>query len=57
MSEEQLKAHLRNATKQAFVSKFQRETHCTLNDYGEREGYRLFLRGFSMWEIKEYLIG
>ena len=57
MNEEQLKNHIKNATKQGFLAKFTKETHCSLNDYGEREGYRLFLRGFSMYEIKEFLIG
>lgn len=57
MNKEQLLAHLKNASKRAFVQKFQRETRCELNEYGEREGYRLFLRGFSMYEIREYLIG
>lgn len=57
MNEDQLRAHLRMANKQAFITKFQRETRCQLNEYGEVVGYRLFLRGFTMYEIKEYLIG
>ncbi len=57
MDKDQLIAHLKTASKQGFVSKFERETFCKLNDWGEREGFRLYLRGFSMWEIKEYLIG
>lgn len=57
MNESQLRSHLQNATKQGFITKFSRETHCTLNDYGILIGYRLFLRGFSMYEIREYLIG
>jgi hypothetical protein len=57
MDKDQLLAHLKNASKQGFVSKFERETFCKLNEFGEREGYRLFLRGFTMYEIKAYLIG
>jgi hypothetical protein len=57
MNKEQLVNHVKNATKQGFISKFERETRCSLNEYGEVIGYRLFLRGFTMYEIKEYLIG
>jgi len=57
MNQEQLKTHIKNASKDGFIKRFSRETRCELNDYGILIGYRLFLRGFTMYEIKEYLIG
>lgn len=57
MNRQEFENHLKNSTKQGFVTKFSRETRQTLNDLGETVGYRLFLRGFSIQEIREFLLG
>lgn len=57
MNRHEYETHLKNATKEGFVKKFMRETRCTLNDLGQAIGYRLFLRGFSIQEIREFLLG
>lgn len=56
MNYDEYVTHLRKTNQQGFYLKFKREMRIDLG-VDLWLGYRLFLRGFSMWEIKDYIYG